>query len=152
MDCLADTVTVIRHFSDAGQIGRKAYELISGVERGQHHCYVSTISLVEILYLSEKNRIPIHLGEALEKLNNSENYSIVDLTPEIVGVAEQIQVQYLWRPNLPDEDDNFIMEIAVAASPCTIVTYNVRDFRRGEQVFAGIRIAQPAEVLRTGGH
>ena len=49
MDCLADTVTVIRHFSEAGKIGRKAYELISGVERGQHHCYVSTISLVEIL-------------------------------------------------------------------------------------------------------
>ncbi len=104
MDCLADTVTVIRHFSDAGQIGRKAYELISGVERGQHHCYVSTISLVEILYLSEKNRIPIHLGEALEKLNNSENYSIVDLTPEIVGVAEQIQ--------FPDIFDRLIMATA----------------------------------------
>ena len=59
MDCLADTVMIIRHFSEAGKIGRKAYELISGVERGQHHCYVSTISLVEILYLSEKNRIPI---------------------------------------------------------------------------------------------
>jgi PIN domain nuclease of toxin-antitoxin system len=104
MDCLADTVTVIRHFSDAGQIGRKAYELISGVERGQHHCYVSTISLVEILYLSEKNRIPIHLGETLEKLNKSENYSIVDLTPEIVGVAEQIQ--------FPDIFDRLIMATA----------------------------------------
>ena len=85
MDCLADTVTVIRHFSEAGKIGRRAYELISGVERGEHHCYVSTISLVEIPYLSEKNRIRIRLGEALEKLNKSENYSIVDLTPEIVN-------------------------------------------------------------------
>ena len=53
MDCLADTVMVIRHFSGAGKIGRRAYELISGVERGEHHCYVSTISLAEILYLSE---------------------------------------------------------------------------------------------------
>ena len=117
MDCLADTVTVIRHFSEAGKIGRKAYELISGVERGQHHCYVSTISLVEILYLSEKNRIPIRLGEALEKINTSENYSIVDLTPEAVGLAEQIQfpdifdrliiatAQYLGIPVLTSDQD-----------------------------------------------
>lgn len=104
MDCLADTVTVIRHFSEAGKIGRRAYELISGVERGEHHCYVSTISLVEILYLSEKNRIPIRLGEALEKLNKSENYSIVDLTPEIVRVAEQIE--------FPDIFDRLIMATA----------------------------------------
>ncbi len=53
---------------------------------------------------------------------------------------------------LPDEDDSFIMEIAVAASPCTIVTHSVRDFSRSEQVLAGIRVAQPADVLRTGGH
>jgi len=104
MDCLADTVTVIRHFSDAGKIGKKAYEFINGVERGQHHCYVSTVSLVEILYLSEKNRIPIRLGETLGKLNKSENYSIVDLTPEIVGVAEQIQ--------FPDIFDRLIMATA----------------------------------------
>ena len=104
MDCLADTVTVIRHFSEAGKIGRRAYELISGVERGEHHCYVSTISLVEILYLSEKNRIPIRLGEALKKLNKSENYSIVDLTPEIVGVAERIK--------FPDIFDRLIMATA----------------------------------------
>ena len=104
MDCLADTVMVIRHFSGAGKIGRSAYELISGVERGEHHCYVSTISLVEILYLSEKNRIPIRLGGALEKLNKSENYSIVDLTPEIVGIAERIE--------FPDIFDRLIMATA----------------------------------------
>ena len=45
-----------------------------------------------------------------------------------VGLAEDVQVHYLWRPNLTDEDDNFIMEIAIAASPCTIVTHNMRDF------------------------
>ncbi len=100
------------------------------------------------------------LAEYRDVLLREENRLATGLSEEhthrflaaFIGVAEQIQVQYLWRPNLPDEDDNFIMEIAVAASPCTIVTYNVRDFRRGEQVFAGIRIAQPAEVLRTGGH
>jgi len=51
-----------------------------------------------------KNRIPIHLGDTLEKLNESENYSIVDLTPEIVGIAERIK--------FPDIFDRLIIATA----------------------------------------
>jgi hypothetical protein len=40
----------------------------------------------------------------------------------LVTSAFEVEVRYLWRPNLKDEGDNFIMEIAVAAWPCTIVT------------------------------
>jgi len=68
----------------------------------------------------------------------------------LVGVAEEVPVQYLWRPNLPDEDDNFVVEIAVAASPCTIVTHNVRDFRHGERQFAGVHVIRPIDLLTTG--
>jgi len=52
MDYLADTVTVIRHFSGVGRIGRKARGILEGVEEGDHHLFLSTVSLVEILYLS----------------------------------------------------------------------------------------------------
>lgn len=69
----------------------------------------------------------------------------------LVGVAEEVPVQYLWRPNLPDEDDNYILKIAVAASPCTIVTHNVRDFQRGEHRFAGVELARPVDLLNIGG-
>ncbi|MDO9567643.1 MAG: DUF3606 domain-containing protein [Candidatus Desulfaltia sp.] len=37
MDYLADTVTVIRHFSGVGRIGRKAKTILEGVEEGDHH-------------------------------------------------------------------------------------------------------------------
>ncbi|MCL0040556.1 hypothetical protein M1M90_00520 [Thermodesulfovibrionales bacterium] len=67
MEYLADTVAVIRHFSETGTIGKRAFEVINGIERGEHHCYVSTISLVEILYLSEKRRIDISLEKTLKK-------------------------------------------------------------------------------------
>ncbi len=90
MDYLADTVTVIRHFSGVGRIGKKARSILEGVEEGDHHLFLSTISLVEILYLSEKNRIRINLGETLDIINDSANYSIVDLTTEIVKSAEKI--------------------------------------------------------------
>ena len=90
MEYLADTVTVIRHFSETGKIGKRAFEVINGIERGEHHCYVSTISLVEILYLSEKRRIDISLEKTLEKIKGSENYSVISLTAQIVKIAESI--------------------------------------------------------------
>lgn len=90
MEYLADTVTVIRHFSETGKIGKRAFEIINAIERGDHHCYISTISLVEILYLSEKRRIDISLEKTLEKINGSENYSVISLTAQIVKLAESI--------------------------------------------------------------
>ena len=61
----------------------------------------------------------------------------------LIGVAELIDVRYLLRPNLPDESDNFVMEIAFAASPCTIVTHNVRDLRGGELRWPGVLVKTP---------
>ncbi len=65
----------------------------------------------------------------------------------LTGVAEEVRVRFLWRPNLPDEGDNFIYEIALAASPCTIVTHNVRDFRNPEIRWPGVIVQTPQQVL-----
>lgn len=65
-----------------------------------------------------------------------------------VGVAEEVEVRWLWRPNLRDEGDNFLYELAVAASPAAIVTHNVRDFRKPEIVWSGVLVKTPQQVLR----
>jgi len=91
MDYLADTVTIIRHFSKLGRIGRKVRSILEGVEEGEHHLFLSTISLVEILYLSEKKRIMVNLEESLDMIQESANYSVVDLTTPIVRLAEKIK-------------------------------------------------------------
>ena len=91
MDYLADTVTIIRHFSGSGRIGRKARTILEGVEEGEHRLFLSTLSLVEILYLSEKKRIAISLGETLEMIEGSANYSIVDLTVPVVRFGERVK-------------------------------------------------------------
>lgn len=70
----------------------------------------------------------------------------------LVADADEIDVRYLWRPNLRDEGDNFIYEIAVASAPCTIVTYNLRDFAKGEIRFSGVYVKTPAEVLQSLTH
>jgi hypothetical protein len=34
-----------------GKIGKSAGKILEGVEKGEHYLYISTISLVEIMYL-----------------------------------------------------------------------------------------------------
>ena len=65
----------------------------------------------------------------------------------LVTASEEVEVRYLWRPNLPDEGDNFIYEAAFAASPSTIVTHNVRDFRKPEMKWPGVMVRTPQQVL-----
>lgn len=65
----------------------------------------------------------------------------------IVAEAHEVNVNYLWRPNLKDEGDNFVMELAVAASPCILVTHNTKDFIAGELSFRNVWIKTPQQVL-----
>jgi len=54
---------------------------------------------------------------------------------------------YGWRPNLPDEGDNHLIELAVAAGAQAIVTHNIRDLGRGELRWDGLAIVTPAQFL-----
>ena len=41
----------------------------------------------------------------------------------------------MWRPNLQDENDTFIVELGVASGAEAIITYNVKDFKSAELIF-----------------
>ena len=58
MQYLLDTNAIIRHFAQVSKLGKKAKEIIIQAESDQHQLFVSIISLMEIMYLAEKNRIP----------------------------------------------------------------------------------------------
>lgn len=60
-----------------------------------------------------------------------------------------VSVYFGWRPNLPDEGDNHLIELAVAAQVQAIVTHNVRDVARGELVWKGLRVLTPQQCLET---
>jgi putative PIN family toxin of toxin-antitoxin system len=60
-----------------------------------------------------------------------------------------IEVYYCWRPNLPDEEDNHVFELAVAAGDAPIVSFNRRDFRSGELRFPGIVVQTPGAWLKS---
>ena len=63
-------------------------------------------------------------------------------------VCRMTDIYYLWRPNLPDEADNHVLELAVAARAAAIVTHNRADFVRSELRFPELRILAPAELLK----
>lgn len=85
MSYLLDTVTVVRHFANVGRIGKTAVQILQGLD---NHFFISVVSLMEILYLSEKHRIKIDLADTLNKIESSSLYSVIDLTSDILKVAE----------------------------------------------------------------
>ncbi|MBI5605778.1 MAG: hypothetical protein HY879_20790 [Deltaproteobacteria bacterium] len=96
MDYLGDTVTIIRHFSGTGKMGHSAREILGGVDTGKNRLFISSISLVEILYLSEKKRIQIHLQEVIELIGRSTNYHVVDLNPQIIILSESLKFRDIF--------------------------------------------------------
>jgi putative PIN family toxin of toxin-antitoxin system len=64
------------------------------------------------------------------------------------SICEWVPIYYLWRPNLPDEGDNFLIELAVAGNACCVVTNNVRDIKTSELIFPGLHIMTPERFLR----
>ena len=78
-------------------------------------------------------------------LTASERYELFDI---FLGVCEWTRVYFGWRPNLPDEADNHLIELAVAGGAGVVVTRNLRDVGRGELRFPGLRVLDPAAFMK----
>jgi putative PIN family toxin of toxin-antitoxin system len=72
---------------------------------------------------------------------------IMDLLAAFLNVCEWINVYYLWRPNLRDEGDNHLIELAVAGNATTIATNNLRDFQSADLLFPNLLITTPEHLL-----
>ena len=64
------------------------------------------------------------------------------------SICEWVPIYYLWRPNLRDESDNFLVELAVAGNAYAVVSNNIRDLKTSELVFPELRILTPTQLLR----
>lgn len=77
-------------------------------------------------------------------LSTSEASAYIDA---VVALMEPVEAHFLWRPQLRDPADEFVLEAAINGRAEAIVTFNQRDFGDVPRRF-GIDVLAPVEVLR----
>lgn len=64
----------------------------------------------------------------------------------LATIAHLQDVHFLWRPFLRDSDDDMVVECAVSSGSAYIVTHNVKDFRRVEEL--KVHAITPGDFLK----
>ena len=81
---------------------------------------------------------------------NASGLSTVDvraLLDAVAAVAEPVRLAYLWRPTLPDVNDDMVLEAAVNGQAYGIVTFNLSDFSSPAKQF-GIEVMRSGEAMK----
>ncbi|WP_414576191.1 putative toxin-antitoxin system toxin component, PIN family [Anabaena sp. CCY 9402-a] len=90
----------------------------------------------------------IHRSEIIAKCPlTTEEISV--LLASLMSVSQWVYIYYLWRPNLKDEADNHLIELAVAGNAQIIATHNVKDFQNAELLFSNLSILTPEEIIKS---
>ena len=79
------------------------------------------------------------------RLTAAEREELLDI---YLSICQWTRIYYAWRPNLRDEADNHVIELAVAGQATYVITRNVRDIGTGELRFPQFRIVTPGEMLK----
>ncbi|HXE98144.1 MAG TPA: putative toxin-antitoxin system toxin component, PIN family [Dongiaceae bacterium] len=82
---------------------------------------------------------------ARSRLNADERDELLDI---FLAACRWTRIYYGWRPNLQDEGDNHLVELAVAGGAGYIVTRNLRDVARMELLFPDLKVVFPETLLK----
>jgi putative PIN family toxin of toxin-antitoxin system len=135
MRLVLDTAAMVAAIrSDSGASRR----LLQAALQGERVTLLVSVPLL-IEYEAVMTR-PEHLHAA--RLTAAEVGSLLDA---VAAIAEPVRLAFLWRPLLPDIDDDMVLETAVNGRTDCIVTFNRRDFALARQQF-GIAVLSPAEA------
>ncbi|HSN88516.1 MAG TPA: type II toxin-antitoxin system VapC family toxin [Thermoanaerobaculia bacterium] len=107
---VADTHAILWYLSDSPRLSSRALARMQGTVAAGHQILVPTISLVEIVYLTEKGRLPDQaLGRIYHHLDQPD--SGLALAPLDGGVART--VSRISRDQVPDMPDRLIAATAL---------------------------------------
>ena len=79
------------------------------------------------------------------RLNLQQREELLDI---FLSSCQWRHTYFSWRPNLRDEGDNHIVELAVAAAVSHVITWNTRDFAAMELRFPALRFISPPQFLK----
>ena len=139
---MKNTIVVDTSIVISALIGEKgpSREILRLCLRGELKPLISNTLFLEYEDVSKRERIlklcPLSQNEIRELLNAF--YSVCKWTP----------IYYLWRPNLKDEADNFLIELALAGNALKIITNNIRNLENAELNFPNLEILTPETYLR----
>lgn len=103
-----------------------------------------SLVLTHKLYLEYES---VLYREKIRQLIDATEEEVAIVLDALVALAQRSDVFYLWRPNLLDEGDNFIVEIAISTG-AVLITKNVKDFQFGELKFPDLTIMTPAQFCQ----
>jgi PIN domain nuclease of toxin-antitoxin system len=117
-DIAVDTHSLLWYLQTAPKLSPTADQAIRTTLAAGHRVFVSSVSLAEILYLTEKQRIPGHLlGAVLAELRHPDSGFV-----EVPFAAEVVEAMALIpRAVVPDMPDRMIAGTALHLG-CSLVT------------------------------
>ena len=116
-----------------------SFKLLSLIDSNKFTFFLSVPLVLE--YESVAKRMSRNLG-----LTHTDIEDIIDY---LCAVGEHRKVHYLWRPNLKDPSDDFVLELAVESESNYIVTHNSKGFKDINKF--NLKANTPQELLRNIG-
>ncbi|MES9898736.1 MAG: putative toxin-antitoxin system toxin component, PIN family [Sedimenticola sp.] len=139
---MADLVVVDTSVLVSALIGEQgpSREILRRCLNGEYNPLISNTLFSEYEDVTGRKKIldlcPLNAPEIREILN------------ALYSICQWVPVYFLWRPNLRDEGDNFLIELALAGNADIIISNNINDLRGAELKFPGLRILTPEQILR----
>jgi len=115
-------------------------EVLRRCLKGEYKPLISNALFQELEDVSQRDRI-------LKKCPLSKT-EIETLLNAFYSICHWIPIYYLWRPNIADEADNFLIELALAGNATHIITNNISDLKSSELNFPELTILKPEQLLR----
>jgi putative PIN family toxin of toxin-antitoxin system len=114
-------------------------ELIRRCLLGEYHPLISNTLYLEYESVIEREEIIAKSQLDISKVN--------ELLDSFLSVSMWVNIYYSWRPNLRDEGDNHVIELAIAGNAQILATNNLRDFRGSELTFPQLQILNPYQII-----
>ncbi|MEM7016197.1 MAG: putative toxin-antitoxin system toxin component, PIN family [Pseudomonadota bacterium] len=139
---MADLVVIDTSVLVSALIGSEGpgREIMRRCLQGKYHPLISNTLFAEYEDVSGREQI-----RELCPLNTDEIRALLN---SFYSVCQWVSVYFLWRPNLKDEGDNFLIELALAGNAKFIITHNIKDLQGAELKFPELCILTPEQMLR----
>ena len=131
-----DTSVVVAALRSRAGASNRVLELVA---RGKVQPLTSTALFLEYeeVLRRPENRLATGMSEE----------DVEEFLVALVSAAEPVEINFRWRPQLKDPQDELVLEAAVNGRAEALVTHDVRDFESAAGLF-GLRILLPRDVLK----